>query len=51
MKVAGLKWYTKSDEINLETGNLNFSRKIRGNKMSSEIDNQIPRISREELAR
>ena len=42
VKVAGLKWYTKSDKISLETCNLNFSRKIR-DKRSSEIDNQIPK--------
>ena len=28
VNVAGLKWHTKSDKISLETGNLNFSRKI-----------------------
>ena len=48
VKVAGLKWYTKSDKISLEIGYLNFSRMIRG-KRSSEIDRFL-RISREETA-
>ena len=41
VKVAGLKWYTKADKISLETGDLNFSRKIRGKK-PSQSGNQIP---------
>ena len=32
INVAGMKWYSKSDLISLNTGRLNFSKKLRGKK-------------------
>ena len=41
IKVAGMKWYTKTDKISLDTGELNFSKRIRGKKLAAK-NNQIP---------
>ena len=30
--VAGMKWYSKEDEISLNIGELNFAKKLRGKK-------------------
>ena len=40
-KVTGMKWYTKTDKISLDTGDLNFSKRKRGKKLAAK-NNQIP---------
>ena len=39
--VAGMKWYSKEDKISLNTGELNFAKKLHGKKPSSSV-NKIP---------
>ena len=42
VKVAGVRWYSKSDELQLDVGDVNFARRRRGKKVVSEKDRVIP---------
>ena len=42
INVAGMKWNSEDDELQLDIGELNFSKKQRGKKNVTETSNEIP---------
>ena len=42
INVAGMKWYPKEDLISLDVSELNFAKKSRGKKPTSQDAKQIP---------
>ena len=42
IKVAGTRWYSEDDEIQLDLGDISFAKKKRGKKTTSESDSRIP---------
>ena len=42
VKVAGLRWFSVKDELQLDVSNVNFSKKVRGKKVVSEESFKVP---------
>ena len=42
INVAGMKWYSKSDELGLNLGEMTFGRKSKGNKSRRFVSSEIP---------